>query len=266
MDPNGEDPGAGKLREQLRFLEESYPSQPPVVRQEDLEQINRLRAQLGLPLVDEQLVEPGPVEPAPTPEAESKTEGDGADPHLEARALHQEYLRKLDELQRHREYADRVAEATAGQGMTPVRPLATMGTGGGPLLCDHCEKPIRLEGGRFHGKAADLAWREHPNPPQNWASYILGGLVIEIETNRTLRIYHGYPGRRSACCGRASAADDEARREFDSGSWFAKESIVADFVREELLPGADPAEQQSLAHRILDTLFGYDPGVGVNRP
>jgi hypothetical protein len=44
-----------------------------------------------------------------------------------------------------------------------------------------------------------------------------------------------------------------------------KEGIVADFVRE-LLPEACPAEQEELTRRILDLLFGYDPGFGVNRP
>jgi hypothetical protein len=31
-------------------------------------------------------------------------------------------------------------------------------------------------------------------------------------------------------------------------------------------PGADAKEQEVLTHQILDLLFGYDPGLGVNRP
>ena len=78
--------------------------------------------------------------------------------HSAARAIYQAYLQKVEELEVHRAYAERVAKATAGGGQTPVRPLATMGTGGGPLLCDYCRKPIVLEGGAFHGVTADVAW------------------------------------------------------------------------------------------------------------
>ncbi len=268
---NGDD---AALRRELRSLEESYWGQPPVVQQQDLVEINQLRARLGMPLVNERLVEIRAVAAdvsAPAPAAEVATQGLAPEPtgtlaHQEARALYQRYLEKVNELDRHRRYARRVAEATAGEGMTPVLPLATMGTGGGPLLCDHCQKPLRLEGGRFHGKAAQVAWGEHPAPSSDWVSWILGGLVVEIQANQTLRIYHGYPGRRSACCEQAFAANEQARREHDSAPWFASEGIVSDLVREELLPGAAPADQQTLTHQILDLLFGYDPGLGVNRP
>src|SRR5207237_5126344 len=93
---------------------------------------------------------------------EAKPEPEEVQDHTEAREVYQAYLKKIEELEAHRAYAEQVAEATAGHGQTPVRPLATMGTNGGPLLCDHCGKPIVLEGGRFHGVAADAAWEEHP--------------------------------------------------------------------------------------------------------
>ena len=252
------------LRDALRALEEGYRDQPPVIQRQDLEEINTIRSRLGMPLVDGRLVELGAVDEPPAPEPVVRPRAE--DPHREAREIYQRYLRRESELERHRRYADEVARATAGEGMTPVRPLATMGTGGGPLLCDHCKKPIPLEGAPYHGKPAHLAWRERPDPPDDWASWILGGLVVEIETNHTLRIYHGYPHPPTACCGKAAADDEQARRAFDSSAWFAKEGIVADFVREELLPDGDAREQETLAHRILDLLFGYDPGVGINRP
>src|SRR5204863_4357056 len=132
-------------------------------------------------------------------EEEAQPEPEAVPDHTEAREIYQAYLKKREELEAHRVYAEQVAEATAGHGQTPVRPLATMGTNGGPLLCDHCGKPIVLEGGSFHGITADVAWKQ--NPVENWVSWILGGMVVEIQTNGTLRIYHGYPGRgNNYCC------------------------------------------------------------------
>jgi hypothetical protein len=257
-----------KLREELRFLEESYPSQPPVIRQEDLETINQLRSQLGLPAVDDrQLCMPPeddqPVEPEASKEVAAAEEE--VDPHIEAREIYRTYLLKMKELERHREYADRIAEATAGAGMTPVRPLATMGTNGGPLLCDHCGKPIVLEGGGFHGVDAHTAWQRNTDRPDDWTSWILGGLVVEIQTNGTLRIYHGYPNQRQACCGKAAAEDEAAREKFDHSERYKKEELLVVFVRDEL-PRLDKGERRELVDRILDTLYEYDPGFGVNRP
>ena len=258
---------AAKLRDELKFLEDNYLTQPPVIRAEDLEEINRLRGLLGMRMVDDQLIEIAgekdrpapPVSPAPKPEETS-------DQHAQARVIYQQYLQKQKELDRHREYADKVVKATSGHGMTPVLPLAKMGTKGGPLLCDYCEKPILLEGGKYHGKNADVAWREHPNPTNSWTSWILGGMVVELDTNHTLRIYHGYPNQGHSCCGKAGAADDKARREFSSDRWKENKKIVVAFVKEELLPKADEKEQRKLIDQILSTLFGYDPGFGINRP
>jgi hypothetical protein len=184
--------------------------------------------------------------------------------HTEAREIYQAYLKKIEVLEAHRAYADQVAEATAGRGQTPVRPLATMGTNGGPLLCDHCGKPIVLEGGRFHGVAADVAWKK--NPSDNWTSWILGGMVVEIQTNGTLRIYHGYPGRNDKhCCNVASREGEKARAAFDSSKRSEKTDMLLAFLEHEF-PDMAGEEHLDLLNKILDTMYSYDPGLGINRP
>jgi hypothetical protein len=234
--------------------------------------INELREKLGMPLVDEQLREQPATSQASAPSSGSsarstgKSSAEAIDPHREARALYLRYQTKRAELQRYRDYADRVADATEGAGMTPVMPLATMGENNGPLLCDYCRKPIVLEGGQFHGKTADVAYKAHPNPTDDWVSWILGGMVVEIQTNQTLRIYHGYPRQRDACCSKAAREDEKARAAFDGRQWFIKEPIMAAFVEQELLPEGSERERRDLTAEILDVLFAYDPGLGVNRP
>ena len=163
----------------------------------------------------------------------------------------------------HRAYADRVAEATSGRGMTPVRPLATMGTNGGPLLCDHCGKPIILECGPFHGVTADAAWKVNPNG--NWTSWILGGMVVETETNGTLRIYHGYAGRSRDCCEVADREREKAKAKFDSSMAAEKEDIIQAFLEQEF-PDMTSEGRLELLDKILDTMYSYDPGIGINRP
>jgi hypothetical protein len=173
-------------------------------------------------------------------------------------------LKKAEELKVHRAYAEQVVQATASPGQTPVRPLATMGTNGGPLLCDHCRKPIVLEGGRFHGVTADVAWRQ--NPRDRWTSWILGGMVVEIQTNGTLRIYHGYPGRHADhCCNIASRQHREAQAAFASGAGLEKVGMLRAFIEQELT-GLTSDERLDLLNEILDTMYGYDPGLGINRP
>jgi hypothetical protein len=139
-----------------------------------------------------------------------------------------------------------------------------MGTGGGPLLCDHCGKPIILEGGRFHGVAADVAWRQ--NPRGKWTSWILGGMVVEIQTNGTLRIYHGYPGRGdNQCCNAATREREEARAGFAPRKGAEKNPMLLAFLEHEF-PGMTSEERLDLLTTIRDTLYGYDPGIGINRP
>ncbi len=138
-----------------------------------------------------------------------------------------------------------------------------MGTDGGPLLCDHCGKPIVLEGGRFHGMTADVAWAQNP---RNWNSWILGGMVVEIQTNGTLRIYHGYPGvDKKYCCNVASRKDKEARDKFEARKKPDKNKILLAFLEYEF-PDMPEGERFKLLSKIVDTMYSYDPGIGVNRP
>lgn len=251
------------LLRKLELLEEEYACQPPIAQQADLREINHLRSRLGMPLVDARLNEMRGASVEEDAEA-VKPEQEQVPDHTEAREIYQAYLKKIEELEVHRTYAYQVAEATAGRGQTPVRPLATMGANGGPLLCDHCRKPIVLEGGRFHGMPADIAWKQ--NPRGNWTSWILGGMVVEIQTNETLRIYHGYPGRDgNQCCNVASREHQQARARFDASKKSDKRDILLAFLEYEF-PDRAPNERLDLLSEILDTLFSYDPGIGINRP
>jgi hypothetical protein len=250
-----------ELRRKLAELENDYAGQPLVAQREDLREINRIRARLGMVEVDAKLKPVGAVEkPVEKPNPPPPKPKD----HTEARAIYQAYLVKHAELERHRKYADRVAKATDGRGQTPVKPLATMGTDGGPLLCDVCRKPIVLEGGKYHGKTADVAWRA--NPQEKWTSWILGGLVVEIQTNGTLRIYHGYPGRDARhCCNVASREDTKARDEFGARKSEDKFDPLLAFLTDEF-PEMAAKPRFDLANEIMGTMFAYDPGLGINRP
>lgn len=183
--------------------------------------------------------------------------------HAEAKAMYQDYLARLAVLERHRAYAAEVMKATDGSGQTPVEPLATMGKGGGPLLCDICGKPMILEGGGFQGVHADVAWRRNPTP--GWRSWIAGGMVVRIESNGTLRIYHGYPGR-SGCVLKADRAEDRARAAFREGAASrnvpAKLELLSAYFKAEL-PALDNDETLNQIYKVL---FLYDPGLGVNAP
>jgi hypothetical protein len=249
-----------ELLRKLRLYEEEYPGQPLVAQRADLRVINQLRAQLGMPLVDDRLSEIG----AARGEAPREPGPEEVRDHTAARAIYQAYLEKVAELEVHQAYAEQVARATAGRGQTPVRPLATMGTGGGPLLCDHCGRPILLEGGRFHGVAADVAWRQ--NPQANWTSWILGGLVVEIQTNGTLRIYHGYPGRGDRqCCNAARRQDEKAQERYTSPLGAGERQSLLAFIEDEL-PELPEAGRYQLLSKIVNVLYSYDPGIGINRP
>jgi hypothetical protein len=250
------------LLRKLKLLEEDYGRQPLVVQQADLQEINQIRSQLRMPLVDARLNEI--VDTAAGEDVtEARPEPEAMQDHTGAREIYQAYLKKLEELEVHRAYADQVAEATAGHGQTPVRPLATMGTNGGPLLCDHCGKPIVLEGGRFHGVAADVAWKQQPRG--NWTSWILGGMVVETQTNGTLRIYHGYPGRHNNCCEIALREHQAARAKFESRKSSEKENKIRAFLEQEF-PDMKQEALLDLLSKIMDTMYSYDPGIGINRP
>ncbi len=182
------------------------------------------------------------------------------DVHAFARALYQDYLSRKQNLSRHREYARKVADATSGSSTTPVKPLATMGKNGGPLLCDVCHKPMILEGGGFQGVFADEAWKR--NPKDNWNSYISGGMVVLIESNGTLRVYHGYP--TSGCARVADLASDKLRAEFRAGinkqsTYDMLDALTAYFKAE--MPEND---NDGMLSDINKVLFTFDPGLGVN--
>lgn len=250
-----------ELLRQLHLLEADYPGQPIVVRRADLREINALRARLKMPQVDDHLREIGvaAVVSVVSPEPEPPPD------HSAARAIYEEYVKKAAELAVYQAHADRVAKATSGPGMTPVRPLATMGTAGGPLLCDHCGKAILLEGGPYHNVPADVAWKRNPNKDK-WTSWIHGGMVVEIQTNGTLRIYHGYPGRDSKhCCNAASHADDAARAAFQPKDRTTAFRQILAFLESEF-PEKAEKERLALLDDILDVMFSFDPGLGVNRP
>ena len=185
------------------------------------------------------------------------------DRHAVAKAMYQEYLARSAVLERLRPYAADVAKATSGAGQTPVQPLATMGKNGGPLICDVCGKPMILEGGGFQGVYADEGWRR--NPKKGWLSYISQGLVVRIETNGTLRIYHGYPNR-SGCVQLADKADKAARAEFrvrsSSDASMAQLDLLSAYFKAEL----PEKNNDAVLTAIYQVLFDYDPGLGVNSP
>lgn len=254
------------LRRQLQSLEDDYFGQPVVVQQADLREINQLRARLGMPLVDAHLKAVGPPSENHLPQTQPEEAPAAAPDHTEAREIYLAYLKKAQELAAYRAYAEQVARATAGHGMTPVLPLATMGSGGGPLLCDHCGKPIVLEGGSFHGVAADVAWQKNPSANSSWVSWILGGMVVEIQTNGTLRIYHGYPGANdSHCCNAAARQHEKARAEFRMTKVSQKREKILAYLEHELADKT-PEERHELLNEIMDTMYRYDPGLGINRP
>jgi hypothetical protein len=254
------------LLRQLQFLEEGYAGQPLLVQRADLREINQIRSQLGMPLVDARLHEIGaaaPLEQAKPVSEAAKPVPEEPREYTEAREIYQAYLAKMEKLKPHQAYAEKVAEATSGPGQTPVRPLATMGTNGGPLLCDHCGKAILLEGGPYHGMTADVGWKM--NLGADWNSWILGGMVVEIQTNGTLRIYHGYPGRPSDCCEAALREHKKAQEKLEPSKGPEKASMLRAFLEREF-PVMTEEEHCNLLSKILQTMYSYDPGLGVNRP
>jgi hypothetical protein len=252
----------GELEDQLRMLEMDYFSQPVLVRRDDLKAINALRAKLNRPMVDDRLQEiyvvddhTSQITAAPTPPKPRQ------DPHVEARALYQNFLEKEEMMRPYRQYCQEMLLATQPVGgQTPVMPLATMGTGGGPLLCDTCGKQIPLEGGKSHGVGAGNAWSQANNASSAWNSFILGGVTFAEETNHTFRVYHGY---EHGCM--SKDPKDKERAAFGSQVPYSARQQLDAFLLEERDITA-PEERKSLVSNILKTMFGFDPGVGVNHP
>ncbi len=252
-----------ELRRRLRALEADYLSQPVVVQRTELAEINQLRAQLGLSPVNARLEELGAPAPAPAPVVASPAPRRD---HSRARAIYEAYQKKAAVLELHQAYARRVAEATAGNGPTPVYPLAKMGRDGGPLRCDLCGKPIVLEGGAYDGLPADEAWAEHPNPSGRWNSWISGGMVVEITVNGTLRIFHGYPGRNHThCCNAVRAKEEKARKEWEASKPVPPLAELRAFLDDTFVE-LSPDERVTLLTKIVDVMFSFDPGFGVNVP
>lgn len=235
----------------LQELEAGYFDQPAVGQREDLKRINELRAEQGLPLVDAKLQVPG----APKKGVSKKPLRDLS----KARELYAAFKVKKEELVKHQEYAQKVITATEGGGMTPVEPLATMGCNGGPLLCDHCKKPILLEGGAFNRMPADEAWaKQSPVNRINWKAYISGGLVVELQTNYTVRIYHGYPNVAAHCC-EIALREDTAKRD-------AHKLVIDKQMVDDLLEVIQELDKYKILNEVLNLMFSYDPGFGVNQP
>ena len=175
---------------------------------------------------------------------------------------YERYCAHMAILQPLREYASRVEAATAGRGMTAVAPLATMGTNGGPLLCDWCGKPMILEGGAYNRVPADVAWARNPNHA-GWHSWISGGMVVEIQSNDTIRVYHGYPGRDPKhCCNLASAENRRLEAEFRSELTPELQKEILAFLATK---HPDMTERCRVFTEMKDVLFSYNPGFGVNR-
>jgi hypothetical protein len=186
------------------------------------------------------------------------------DDHAAAKAMYQEYLARSVVLERNRRFAADVAKATSsGTGQTPVEPLATMGKRGGPLLCDICSKPMILEGGAYNRVDADEAWRR--NPQKGWASWISGGMVVRIETNGTLRIYHGYPGR-SGCVQKADRANKKSEADFDARSAAMDVSTKLELLSAYFKAELPDNDNDGVLNEIYRVLFMYDPGLGINSP
>lgn len=176
--------------------------------------------------------------------------------HAEARQIYESYLIKSAYLKKQQAYAERVAQATNGPSKTPVMPLATMGTHGGPLLCDECLKPMILEGGKFHGAYVNKAWEKNPDP--SWVSYIKGGMVVRIVDNGTLRIYHGYVAL-DGCCD-TIAEEKRKRLEETFVRDRSKDDLLLAFLEEEF-----PTRVNELFNEILTVMFKDYLRFGVNK-
>ncbi len=202
-----------------------------------------------------------PVVEKPQPKVVVKKAEEKAD-HTEAKQIYEKYLAKIAELKPHQEYAEMVARVTGGRGQTQVEPLATMGCGGGALLCDWCKKPIVLEGGKFHNVPVDQAWASASDIQKiNWVSWIKGGMAVEIIENGTLRIYHGY--NRSGDCDFL----DKKRRNEEESKFVrdnSKISLIWKFIDETFEISRE--EKNKMLSEIVSVVYGFDPGIGINKP
>jgi hypothetical protein len=222
-----------------------------------LERINCLRSQYGHPTVDHQL---RPIKV----DTKVKTEKPKLD-HSFAITVYEEYLRFTETLSVYQDYARLICKATDGVGMTPVMPLATMGKNGGALLCDHCRKPLILEGGAYNRVPVDTAWARNPERGPQWKSYISGGCVFHIESNGTVRVYHGHPNNPRECYEVHREKEAQREREFKIDvpkGLFAK---LTAYLTEQN-PTWSEYEVNKEVNKVINTLYNYDPGLGINQP
>jgi hypothetical protein len=255
------DPGLEKI---LADLEDDYFELPLYLRRKDLITINNIREELGLPLVNANL---RPIKAPETKQQQPQKPQIKIDKHKEARQIYQDYLGKVEEMKPQLEYSKHVIrEVTRGQSMTPVMPLAIMGTNGGPILCDHCHKAIPLEGGKYHGVPANIAWEGEKDPQAGWTSYILGGLVTFQHSNHTARFYHGYASNSSSCYNLAMKELDAAEESFNKNKINTGRisSLLRKFIEDEM-PEISSEDRGRFVMNITNTLYGYDPGIGINR-
>lgn len=217
-----------ELQRQLRALEREYWEQPPYIRRRDLQQINSIRTQLGMPQVDNNLQpiaqapeaptpQPPPAPPAPPQETpynphqqrvmEYAVQNDLDMPTLRRRIREyagvnipynqldaQQAQKVVEGLQR--EYENRMLgrrlsqeyNDTSGDKRTHGFSLATINQ----LRCSHCGQPFPLEG--------------MASPVVPW---IRGGLIFMVDDKGAPLIYHGYMGRGDQnCFARAQAAEN----------------------------------------------------------
>ena len=239
----------------LKFYENGYFDQPHHFRKDDLIIINNIRQALNMPLVDDMLKEIVVVEKKE--KVEEKKEEKKYDYEHD---IYNKFLVKRENRKKHIKYGEFICDQLKGVGMTPVEPLATMGNNDGPLLCDVCNKPIVLEGGKFNNITADIGWRL--NPVKGWKSWILGGLVVRLTINGTLRIYHGYPDREGHCCTIGMRGEEGNEKRFVSTK---KENInrFDEFLLKEMKM-EDEKERMKELNELLVLMFDFDPGEGVN--
>lgn len=249
------------MLEDLRKLEANYWDQPSFAQRHDLHAINMIRKDLGMPLVDSMLRETD--EKGQPLRKKVATRKD----HTKAQEIYATYQKKLEELKPHREYAIAVERSTGNGSMTNVEPMATMGCNSGALLCDHCGKPMILEGGAFNRVPVDVAWAKcHPTQRINWKSYISGGMVIENVNNGTVRVYHGHLGGLiDECSTKGKLERDRLEAQHSNAGIRNNCKIVTEFVND-TFPDMTRDDRARLVNDILNTVFGFDPGIGINRP
>ena len=216
------------LLRKLRVLEEEYAGQPLVVQQADLREINRIRSQIGMPLVDARLNTIGTVKEKAQPKPKPQQVPD----HTEARAIYQAYLKKIEELEVHRAYAERVVKATGGPGQTPVSPPGDHGNRRRPPPV----RPLR-QADRPGGRALPRGCcrrRLEAEPSRQLDLLDPGGHGRRNRDQRHAAIYHGYPGGDNKyCCNVASRNEEKAQAQFKSLKSPEKFNMIQAFLEHE---------------------------------